>query len=157
MWPVRLARQPEDRRTMLPIAPVPVRASAAPPAMAARAGTEIVVRSTSRGQLLTTRGGLVLFVFSRDRRNVDRCASMPSCASVWPIISTHGRPTAGRGVRRSLLGTIHVAGKGTQVTYAGHPLYRYAPEPTPGATDYVGAHASGGVWRAIRSSGALVG
>ena len=142
---------------MLLIAPVPVTASAAPPAMSASAGTRIAMRATNRGKLLTTRGGLVLFVFSKDGRNVDRCASIPGCASVWPIISTHGRPTAGRGVRRSLLGTIHVAGKGPQVTYAGHPLYSYAPEPTPGATDYIGARASGGTWRAIRASGALVG
>ena len=144
---------------MLLIAPTPVTASAsaAPPAMSAAAGARIVIRATNRGKLLTTRGGLVLFVFSRDGRNVDRCASVSGCASVWPIISTHGTPTAGRGVKRSLLGTIHVAGKGTQVTYAGHPLYRYGPEPTPGATDYIGARASGGTWRAIRASGALVG
>jgi predicted lipoprotein with Yx(FWY)xxD motif len=127
------------------------------PALArATAAARIELRSTSLGKLLTNSAGLTLFVFSKDSRNVDRCAPVASCANVWSIISTRGTPTVGLGVKRSLLGTIHVRGR-TQVTYAGHPLYRYAPEPTPGATDYVGAHASGGVWRAIRASGALVG
>ena len=121
-----------------------------------RHSSRIELRSTSLGKLLTNSAGLTLFVFSKDSRNVDRCAPVASCANVWSIISTRGTPTVGPGVKRSLLGTIHVRGR-TQVTYAGHPLYRYAPEPTPGATDYVGAHASGGVWRAIRASGALIG
>lgn len=128
----------------------------APPAIPAASGVRIEVRATNRGKLLTDGAGLVLFAFSKDSRNVDRCAPVRSCASVWPIMSTHGTPTAGPGVQRSLLGTIHVHGR-TQVTYAGRPLYRYSAEPTPGATDYIGANLSGGVWRGIRATGALVG
>lgn len=127
-----------------------------PSAIPAAAGIQIEVRATSRGKLLTNRAGLVLFTFSKDSRNVDRCAPVRSCASVWPIVSSQGTPTAGAGVKRSLLGTIRVRGK-RQVTYAGHPLYRYSAEPTPGATDYLGARLSGGVWRGIRATGALVG
>lgn len=141
----------------------PVGAAAGPrgpaagrPAARIASGTRIQLRNTNRGKLLTTGGGLVLFVFSRDSRNVNRCAAVPSCASIWAIQATNGRPAAGPGVKRSLLGTIHVRGK-AQVTYAGHPLYRYTPEPVPGATDYVGANQSGGIWRAIRASGAVVG
>ncbi len=128
----------------------------APPAIPAAAGVKIEVRGTARGKLLTDGAGLVLFAFSKDSRNADRCAPVRSCASVWPIVSTRGTPTAGPGVKRALLGTIQVHGK-SQVTYAGHPLYRYSAEPAPGATDYVGAHLSGGVWRGIRATGALVG
>jgi predicted lipoprotein with Yx(FWY)xxD motif len=127
-----------------------------PPAIPAASGVRIEVHKTGRGKLLTDSAGLVLFAFSKDSRNVDRCAVVRSCASVWPIVSTHGTPTAGSGVKHSLLGTIRVHGK-SQVTYAGHPLYRYSAEPTPGATDYIGASLSGGVWRAMRASGALVG
>jgi predicted lipoprotein with Yx(FWY)xxD motif len=127
-----------------------------PPALPAASGVRIEVRATSRGKLLTDGADLVLFAFSKDRRNVDRCALVRSCASVWPIVSTRGTPTAGPGVKRSVLGTIHVHGK-SQVTYAGHPLYRYSAEPTPGATDYIGAHFSGGIWRGLRATGALVG
>ncbi len=127
-----------------------------PPTIPAAAGIQIEARATNRGKLLTDRAGLVLFAFSKDSRNVDRCARVRSCASVWPIVRTRGTPTAGPGVKRSLLGTIHVHGK-SQVTYAGHPLYRYSAEPTPGATDYIGANLSGGVWRGIRATGAVVG
>jgi predicted lipoprotein with Yx(FWY)xxD motif len=127
-----------------------------PPAIPAASGARIEVRATSAGKLLTDGAGLVLFAFSKDRRNVDRCAPVRSCASVWPIVSTRGTPTAGPGVKRSLLGTIRVHGK-SQVTYAGHPLYRYSAEPTPGATDYIGANLSGGTWRGLRATGALVG
>jgi predicted lipoprotein with Yx(FWY)xxD motif len=129
---------------------------AVPPAVPAGAGARIQVRATNRGRLLATSSGLTVFVFSKDGRNIDRCAPVPSCANVWPMVTTRATPTGGPGVKSSLLGTIMVNGR-RQITYAGHPLYHYGPEPTPGATDYVGAHASGGLWRAIRASGALVG
>ncbi len=66
-------------------------------------------------------------------------------------------PRASHGIKRSLLGTIKIRGGAVQVTYAGHPLYRYSGDVSPGATDYVGTHQFGGIWRAITPSGAPVG
>ena len=111
-----------------------------------------VVRTTSRGKLLTDGAGLVLFVFSRgpsQRRSLRLDAQLRQRLAD----RQHPRHADGRAAASSARcsGTIQVARQGPQVTYAGHPLYRYSAEPTPGATDYVGAHASGGIWRAIRS------
>ena len=47
----------------------------------------------------------------------------------WPAITTNGRPVAGRGVSRKLLGTVKRKGVGTQITYAGHPLYLFDQMP----------------------------
>jgi predicted lipoprotein with Yx(FWY)xxD motif len=49
----------------------------------------------------------------------------------WPAFTTTGRPTAGPGVRGSLLGAVYRPGIGEQVTYAGHPLYLFTPPSNP--------------------------
>ena len=47
----------------------------------------------------------------------------------WPALTTTGGPVAGAGVSQKLLGTVHRAGIGTQITYAGHPLYLFDQSP----------------------------
>jgi predicted lipoprotein with Yx(FWY)xxD motif len=49
--------------------------------------------------------------------------------AVWPAITTSGKPVAGGGVNPALLGTVTRPGVGTQVTYAGHPLYLFDEAP----------------------------
>ncbi len=49
----------------------------------------------------------------------------------WPALTTEGRPIAGPGVKRRLLGTVYRPGIGRQVTYAGHPLYLFDPPSNP--------------------------
>jgi len=49
----------------------------------------------------------------------------------WPALTTVGRPIAGTGVNRHLLGSIYRPGIGRQVTYAGHPLYLFDPPSNP--------------------------
>jgi predicted lipoprotein with Yx(FWY)xxD motif len=49
----------------------------------------------------------------------------------WPAFTTVGKPLAGVGVSSRLLGTVVRAGIGTQVTYAGHPLYLFDPVSKP--------------------------
>ena len=85
-----------------------------------------------------------------------RATTGPPCTTFWPLVKTSGRPRAGKGVKRSLLGTIKV-GSATQVTYAGHPLYTYSGDGgIKGSTSYVGFRQFGGVWMALRASGATV-
>ena len=63
------------------------------------------------------------------------------CDSVlWPALLTQGAPIAGRGVKRSLLGTVNrtdLPGMASvqQVTYAGLPLYRFFLDEKPGETE----------------------
>ncbi len=83
------------------------------------------------------------------------CVKVAGCSAVWPTFTTKGRPTAGPGVKASLLGTIKV-GKKRQVTHAGHPLYEYAQKSFPGFTSYIGAPEFGGVWDAVSPAGKRV-
>ena len=65
-----------------------------------------------------------------------------------------GKPSAGPGVRASLLSTINLAGGNNQVVYAGHPLYIY--EAAPASTSYAGTKEFGGRWYAINAKGHAV-
>jgi predicted lipoprotein with Yx(FWY)xxD motif len=132
-------------------------ASASPSAFAARSGpAKIQLRSTSSGKILTNGRGFTLYAFTADKRRKDVCVKRSGCTSIWPLVTTKGKPKAGHGVDRSMLGTIKVNGK-TQVTYAGHPLYKYTGDFSPGDTSYVGVNQFGGVWKALTGSGKLVG
>ena len=124
------------------------------PALAA-GGTKVRIRHTSLGPILVNGRGFTLYVFTRDRRNRDKCHGISGCPAIWPLLTTNGRPMAGKGVKRSLLGTIKVGGS-RQVTYAGHPLYRYSGDFGPGSTSYVGFHEFGGTWYAINAKGKVV-
>ena len=62
---------------------------------------------------------------------------MSSNTAEWPAYLTTGTPVAGPGVSQKLLGTVTIAGLGTQVTYNGHPLYLF---------DGIGGVISGENW-----------
>jgi predicted lipoprotein with Yx(FWY)xxD motif len=106
--------------------------------------------------LLVNARGFTLYAFTKDRLRQDRCIKIKRCTGTWPIVATHGRPHAGRGVKRSKLGTIKLSNGKVQVTYAGHPLYTYSGDGSPGSTFYLGVSNFGGRWPGLRASGALV-
>lgn len=124
----------------------------------ARAGrvATVELRHTSLGKILATASGFTLYEFTRDRARKDSCATISGCPETWPALQTAGKPTAGSGVKASLLSTIKLPGGVTQVTYAGHPLYIYSGDSGPGETSYVGASMFGGRWYAVNSSGHAV-
>jgi len=126
----------------------------APSAHASRAA-EVVLRHTSLGTILTTSSGFTLYEFTRDRAGEDSCMKIHGCAQVWPALETGGKPTAGSGVKASLLSSIRVSGGARQVTYAGHALYTYSAD-SRGSTAYVGVSAFGGSWYAVNASGHTV-
>jgi predicted lipoprotein with Yx(FWY)xxD motif len=131
-------------------------AATAATATAARSAT-VKLASTSLGKILVDGSGFTVYVFSKDGRNQDTCIKVSGCTAVWPPLTTSGRPSAGRGVKSSLLGTISIGHGRKQVTYDGHALYTYTGDSGPAQTDYVGQSASGGVWDAITASGARKG
>jgi predicted lipoprotein with Yx(FWY)xxD motif len=121
----------------------------------AAAASEVVLRHTRLGSILTTSSGFTLYEFTRDHGPSNSCVKIRECPQAWPALETVGHPTAGPGVRSSLLSSIRIAGGASQVTYAGHPLYRYSAD-SRGATDYVGVSAFGGNWYALSASGQAV-
>lgn len=128
---------------------------AVPTAHAARAA-KVTLRHTRLGNILATASGFTLYEFTHDHGAHNSCVSIRECSGTWPPYTTSGRPTAGPGVRASLLSSIRIPGGKTQVTYAGHPLYVYSGDSGPGETSYVGESVFGGRWYALTASGGVV-
>ncbi len=114
------------------------------------AGTTITVRGSEFGTMLWGPKRQAIYVFQRDRRNVSNCYG--SCATAWPPVYTTGTPRAGRGTKRSLLGTIRRRDGKRQVTYAGRPLYYYVNEG-PGKVLCHNVNLNGGLWWVVGPSG----
>jgi predicted lipoprotein with Yx(FWY)xxD motif len=127
-------------------------ASAQPSVPSARSSNSATVqlRHTSLGSILVNSSGRTLYEFTRDHTNKSSCATIRGCSAIWPSLKS-GRPTAGPGVKSSLLSTSTGL-----VTYAGHPLYTYSGDHGAGETTYVGAKTFGGTWYAINASGGAV-
>jgi predicted lipoprotein with Yx(FWY)xxD motif len=117
--------------------------------------TTVSAAKTSAGTILLAPNGHTLYAFSKDKKNMDVCASRASCLSIWPMFTAKGSVTAGPGVKQSLLGTITVKGK-KQVTYAGHPLYTYTGDEGPKDVGYIGLSNAGGTWPAVSPAGSFV-
>src|SRR5580692_4775300 len=90
----------------------------------------VELRKTKLGKILVNSAGSILYEFTKDGKKKDTCAAISGCLTTWPALQVQGKPSAGAGVRASLLSTIALPEGGSQVTYAGHPLYIYADAPT---------------------------
>jgi predicted lipoprotein with Yx(FWY)xxD motif len=126
-----------------------------PTAHAGRAAT-VQLHNSHLGKILVDATGFTLYEFTRDPHNKDTCVKVSGCSATWPALVAHGSPTAGSGVKASLLSTIKLSGGARQVTYAGHPLYRYAEATERAETSYVGVGSFGGKWDAVNAAGGVV-
>jgi predicted lipoprotein with Yx(FWY)xxD motif len=57
------------------------------------------------------------------------------------------------GVKQSLLGMTRRANGSEQVTYGGHPLYRFIEDREPGQTNGEGSQAFGAGWEVLSPAG----
>jgi predicted lipoprotein with Yx(FWY)xxD motif len=150
-------------------------AQAAPAAASAASGTVITVANTVYGKALVVGSGpfagFSLYSITSDHGRHFGCTAVPVktvagkllCTgpstdhnAEWPAITTVGTPVAGPGVNPALLGIVHRKNVGTQVTYAGHPLYLF--DEFPGAVsgeswDEPGLPPWHGVWTLLKPSG----
>jgi len=122
----------------------------------AATGAAINVGSTKLGQVLVDSNGLTVYLFLADKGTASSCNS-PSCVQYWPPVLTTGAPQAGSGVTASLLGTAARADGTTQVTYAGHPLYRFINDTVAGEAGGQGVNAFGDPWYVVSPSGVQIG
>src|SRR6266540_3139407 len=124
----------------------------------ARSATEtnatVSLRKTTLGLILVNSRGHTLYLFAKDRNGKSACSG--SCARFWPPLLSTGTPTAGRGVKRSLLGTTRRSNGSRQVTYNRHPLYTYALDKRAGQTTGEGNSAFGAKWYAVSARGTAV-
>jgi predicted lipoprotein with Yx(FWY)xxD motif len=148
-------------RTLLPVVLIVLAGAIAALAFATSAETKgevgrgtVTVRSSEYGRILFDGRGFVLYGFTADKKRRSVCAG--ACAAAWPPYIVTGTPQAGRGVKKSLLGTIRRADGKRQVTYAGRPLYYYVGDGRPGQILCQDVFEFGGDWLVVRPSGALV-
>lgn len=113
-----------------------------------------VVRSSQFGRVIADRRGEALYLFDREKGGRSRCYG--ACAKAWPPVLTRGRPRAGRGAKRRLLGVTRRRGGRLQVTYRGHPLYYYKDDE-PGTILCHDVDEFGGLWLVVRPDGRPVG
>jgi predicted lipoprotein with Yx(FWY)xxD motif len=124
-------------------------AAAGTSAAASKAAT-VSVRNTKLGRVLVDSQGRTLYLFLKDKNGKSACAG--ACATAWPPLMTHGKPKAGSGVEAKLLGTT-VRKSGTEVTYAGHPLYTYVGDTKAGQTNGQRSTSFGAPWYVLAPSG----
>ena len=114
----------------------------------------VATASSSVGRILVDGQGRTLYLFEKDKRGRSSCSGI--CASYWPPLLSHGKPAAARGAKNSLLGVTRRADGTTQVTYAGHPLYRFRQDTQPGQTGGQGLLIYGAEWYVLSAAGKTV-
>jgi predicted lipoprotein with Yx(FWY)xxD motif len=118
-------------------------------------GSATVSTATSQlGRILVDSRGRTLYLFERDARGRSACAG--TCATYWPPLLTKGTPTAGRAAKKALLGVTHRADGTRQVTYAGHPLYRFVQDTKPRQTNGQDLHDFGAGWYVLAPAGTKI-
>jgi predicted lipoprotein with Yx(FWY)xxD motif len=115
-------------------------------------GTKITLHKTSVGKVLATGSGVTLYLFKADHGKKSNCYGQ--CASYWPPEMKKGKLSAGKGVKAKLLGTTKRKNGKLQVTYKGHPLYRFKLDKGSGQDTGQGQNFFGGKWFVVSASGA---
>jgi predicted lipoprotein with Yx(FWY)xxD motif len=103
------------------------------------------------GTILVDSQGRTLYLFQQDEGMKSECSG--PCASVWPPLRSSGKPTVGGGANASMVGTTTRSDGKPQVTYNGHPLYRYSGDQKAGDTNGQGLTDFGGAWYALSPAG----
>jgi len=114
---------------------------------AAKVGTA----NSNLGRILVDRHGRTLYLFAKDKRGKSACSGL--CAGYWPALTTKGKPLAINRARKALLGTTRRGDGRRQVTYRGHPLYRFSGDTAAGKTSGEGLTDFGGGWWAVSPAG----
>jgi predicted lipoprotein with Yx(FWY)xxD motif len=118
----------------------------------ASGGTALALRTTSLGRVLTDGKGFTLYAFEADKGMTSACSG--ACATAWPPAAVSGSaPHAGAGLKQSLVGQITRADGSRQLTFAGHPLYRFVMDTSAGSTKGQGLIAFGARWDVLTATG----
>ena len=118
------------------------------------AAATVSLRKLNVGNALVDSQGRTLYLFEADKGPMSTCNG--ACASLWPPDMTSGKPKAGPGVDAAKLGTTKRSDGTLEVTYNGHPLYRYAPDTRAGEDAGQGLNQFGAKWYVLAASGSKI-
>lgn len=110
-----------------------------------------IMLSEQTPQVVVDAEGRTLYAFAPDQQGDPTCTG--GCATTWPPLLVEGDPVPGPGTGESQLGAVSHPDGGTQVTYGGWPLYRYAADEEPGDRTGQGV---GGNWFTVNATGGLI-
>jgi len=106
---------------------------------------------TSLGSILVDSQARTVYLFKGDIGTRSACSG--PCVHSWPPVLAHGNPSIGIGARPSLVGTTRRRDGTEQVTYNGHPLYRFAQDHKRGDVAGQGVTAFGARWFTLSAAG----
>jgi predicted lipoprotein with Yx(FWY)xxD motif len=112
------------------------------------------LRKTGLGKILVDSKGRTLYEFGHDKKNKSRCSGQ--CAQNWPPAGSPAKPTVASGIDKSKLKVIKRGDGSRQLSYSGHPLYRFIADGKPGDTNGENVTAFGGTWDVLSKTGAIV-
>ena len=134
---------------------LPTAVSQEPAPVAEESGTTVeVAQHPDLGSILVDSDGITLYLLTRDNSQIATCTG--GCARTWPPLLASQvslELAAGEGVNSDLFGTLPRGDGSTQVSYNGHPLYKFSGDKKPG--DAVGQGASD-VWFVVSPAGEAV-
>jgi predicted lipoprotein with Yx(FWY)xxD motif len=105
---------------------------------------------TDLGSILVDAEGFTLYVFTNDVGGESSCYD--SCEATWPVVP--GDTAIGSDLDAAMFGTTARTDGTEQLTVNGQPLYRYAPDTSPGETN---GQEVGGVWFVVGVDGNMIG
>ena len=111
-------------------------------------------KTSSLGTFLVDAKGRALYLWDADHGSMSACSG--DCAHDWPPLTTTGTPKASGKAKASLLGTTIRSDGSREVTYAGHPLYYYVGDTTPGQTTGQGSDGFGSPWWVVSPAGKAI-
>jgi predicted lipoprotein with Yx(FWY)xxD motif len=117
-----------------------------------QAAAVVKTRSTALGTILVDAKGRTLYLFAKDSPRHSNCSGQ--CAVFWPPYLTTAKPRAAGTAKAALLGSVKRADGRLQVTYKGHPLYRFKQDAKAGQTKGEEFDAFGGEWYVVSPQGA---
>ena len=129
----------------------PTTAATPAPKSAAPHAPSVRVAKTRLGKALVDSRGRTLYLFTKDSGTKSTCSG--ACATAWPPLRATGKPTVSGGAKASQVGTTMRSDGKQQVTYNGHPLYRFVKDTKPRDTNGEGLTAFGGSWFAVSPAG----
>jgi predicted lipoprotein with Yx(FWY)xxD motif len=120
---------------------------------ATKSSATVALRKTSLGMILVDVKGKSLYMFEKDKKGKSACYT--ACAKAWPPdITKSSHVTAGKGLNAKLLRTTKRRDGTLQVSYGGHPLYRFFMDMNkPGLTKGQGLNAFGAEWYVVGANG----
>lgn len=118
---------------------------------ASSSSSTVSTKSVKLGKILVDNKGMTLYLFQADKTSKPTCNG--SCAAAWPPLTVTGKPTAAGGVQSKLLSTSKRSDGSMQVTYNGHPLYRFAGDKKAGQTNGQGLNNFGAKWYVLGTNG----